>query len=183
MINLFAEWRSEIRSGVAVSKIEAGAVVLGNGERMPSDLIAVVGPLRGPSIAMPPGMTDLAGFVTVDAYLRSPSEPSIFAAGDVATMPGPTWPKTWAFSVRQASAVATNVVATLDGRPLSAMNPSIAKTLSRISLPDLGGRAFLIIDKRPILLGKLPRRIRLGIDRKHFRTYSPGDTRWREIPR
>jgi NADH dehydrogenase FAD-containing subunit len=179
---LFSKWHAEVRTGTRVSAIEAKAVRFENGEALSSDVIAVVGPIRGPSTELTSGMTDARGFVIVDAYLRSSADPCIFAAGDAATLPGELWPKSWAFSLRLAEVAAANTVATLQNRPLSPLDPAVARKLRMLSLPDLGGRAFLIINKHPILLGRLSRRIRLAIDRKHFRTNSPGERRRYQLP-
>jgi NADH dehydrogenase len=68
---------------------DAGTVRLGSGERVGSDLTlwAVIGSV--PDLAARSGLeVDDRGRVIVDEYLRSVSDPRIFAVGDCAAVPG-----------------------------------------------------------------------------------------------
>ena len=66
--------------------------------------------------------TDMAGFIRVDANLRSVSHPQVFAAGDVAALQDPR-PKSGVFAVRAGAALADNVVAACRGRALREWRP------------------------------------------------------------
>lgn len=65
---------------------------------------------------------DDAGFIRVDAMLRSVSHPDVFASGDCAGLPVPV-PKAGVFAVRMGAVLAHNLQAALDGRPLKAYRP------------------------------------------------------------
>ena len=66
---------------------------------------------------------DDRGFVQVDQYLRSRTNPNIFAAGDCITfMPNPL-PKAGVHAVRQGSVLAKNIAACLEGGPLQPYKP------------------------------------------------------------
>jgi selenide,water dikinase len=66
---------------------------------------------------------DDAGFVSIDATLRSTSHPSVFAAGDVASMAGFPRPKSGVYAVRQGPPLARNLAAALDDAPLARFVP------------------------------------------------------------
>ena len=65
---------------------------------------------------------DNAGFIRVDAMLRSVSHPNVFAAGDCAGLPTPV-PKAGVFAVRMGHVLAYNLHAALHGLPLKAYRP------------------------------------------------------------
>lgn len=69
---------------------------------------------------------DDAGFIRVDATLRSVSHPEVFAGGDCAGLPEPA-PKAGVFAVRMGPVLAHNLRAALDGRPLKAYRPQRRK--------------------------------------------------------
>lgn len=65
---------------------------------------------------------DDAGFIRVDAMLRSVSHPGVFAAGDCAGLPKPV-PKAGVFAVRMGPVLAHNLQAALHGLPLKPYRP------------------------------------------------------------
>jgi pyridine nucleotide-disulfide oxidoreductase family protein len=65
---------------------------------------------------------DDAGFIRVDAMLRSVSHPEVFAGGDCAGLPEPV-PKAGVFAVRMGPVLAHNLRAALHGLPLKAYRP------------------------------------------------------------
>jgi len=75
------------------------------------------------------------GSIQVTDQLRSTSHPSVFAAGDCATIAGLELPKSGVYAVRQGPLLANNLLAALDERPLECYqhNP---QALHLISLGD-----------------------------------------------
>jgi len=57
------------------------------------------------------------------------------------------------------------------------------RRLTKFSLPDVGGVAYLVWNQRLLSAGRAARRIRTTFDRKHFAAYLPAaDTRWKRMP-
>jgi pyridine nucleotide-disulfide oxidoreductase family protein len=77
---------------------------------------------------------DAAGFVAVDAALRSVSHPSVFAVGDGAGFTPPL-PKAGVYAVRMGPLLARNLRAALAGRPLQPYRPQRA-ALALLALGD-----------------------------------------------
>ncbi|MGH3328966.1 MAG: NAD(P)/FAD-dependent oxidoreductase [Streptomycetales bacterium] len=182
---LFQSWDAQLHSDVGVASIQAGQVVLADGATVPAEVIAVVGPLSGPHLPFSSAeLSDDHGFVPVDAYLRSPVDAAVYAAGDAAvpqdTMP---WRKSWQLSIRQADAVAAAIIADSSGRTARPFNPAIGRRMSRISLPDLGGKPVLVYNGKLLASGRWLRRARARMDHAHFSGYLPGDDRVKGLPK
>jgi pyridine nucleotide-disulfide oxidoreductase family protein len=76
-------------------------------------------PLRRGALAV-----DAAGFVRIDATLRSLSHPQVFAAGDCASFEGGGLPKAGVFAVRMGPVLAANLRAAIEGAaPLRVYRP------------------------------------------------------------
>jgi NADH:ubiquinone reductase (H+-translocating) len=77
----------EVRTGVRVTEVLPGAVVLDDGEQLPSDTTLWTTGVRVAPLAAEAGIaTDDTGRVLVDATLRSVSHPEIYAIGDAAAI-------------------------------------------------------------------------------------------------
>jgi NADH dehydrogenase FAD-containing subunit len=175
------EWGAEVVLGTAVASIDADAVTLADGRRLPSTVTALVGALTGPDIQTPE-VTDDRGFFPVNSGLQSIHEPTVFAAGDaVAHGPHPVR-KNWQRAVQQAYVAAENVARSLSGEPLASYRDARDRRLSRFSLPDVGGAAYLVWNQRLITAGRAARRLRVRFDRAHFDAYVPAEQRWKRMP-
>ena len=75
---------------------------------------------------------DARGFVRVNAALQSLSHPTVFAAGDVASIKGHPLPKSGVYAVRQGPPLAENLRRALTAQPLIAYSPQ-SSTLALIS--------------------------------------------------
>lgn len=173
-------WGAELVLGASVRAIAADHVALSDGRILSSTLTAVVGALRGPQIRTS-NLTDEHGFFVVEPTLRSSYHPSVFVAGDaIQGLAGLR--KNWQLSVRQATLAADNALRSLDNGQLTALETGRDRRMAAFSLPDVGGAAFLVFNRRLLSTGKAARRLRIGFDRKHFAAYLPDDARWRRMP-
>lgn len=113
-----------LREGQAAVAVEAGAVLLADGTRLPSDF--TLGAARATAQEWP-GASGLAvepgGFVRVLPSLQTETDPLIFATGDMAHMTASPRPKAGVFAVRQAPVLFHNLRAALAGRPLRPYRP------------------------------------------------------------
>jgi len=109
----------------AVERIEPAAreLVLGDGERIPFDLLLGVPPHRAPAPVRESALAGESGFVPVDRATLETSVEGVFAIGDVASIPlagGRFLPKAGVFAHGQAEVVAKRIAAELRGRTPSA---------------------------------------------------------------
>lgn len=78
----------ETRAGVTVTAVEAGAVTLSDGSRLPARTAVWTAGVRAAEPArLVPGRHDGAGRLEVDAFLQVTGVPGVWAAGDAATAP------------------------------------------------------------------------------------------------
>jgi len=121
------------------------SVLLADGGELKSDaaLVAIgAAAARWPRAA---GLqTDAHGFIEVDATLRSPSHPFLFAAGDCASMVGQRQPKSGVEAVRAGPPLAANLRLALAGGRLRRYRPrqralSLLATGNRHAIASWGG--------------------------------------------
>jgi selenide,water dikinase len=99
-----------------VQRVEDGCVVCASGSSFDYDELVWVTEAGGAPWLAETGLAlDQAGFVVVDATLRSVTDKRIFAAGDVATSRDHPRPKAGVFAVRQGPKLADNLRLALDG--------------------------------------------------------------------
>ncbi|MDI5891253.1 selenide, water dikinase SelD [Halomonas rhizosphaerae] len=126
----------EVHTATEVVDVEAGRLQAADGTWHPADEIVWVTNaggaawLRGTRLAL-----DDDGFIEVDDTLRSPSDPRIFAAGDIARQVNHPREKAGVFAVRQGRPLADNLRAAVTGRPLAPYRPQ-ARWLALISTGD-----------------------------------------------
>jgi NADH dehydrogenase FAD-containing subunit len=179
--NQLESWGAETVLGVSVQSIGPDHIALADGRTLPSAVTAVVGPLRGPDLQTR-GLADERGFFAVAPTLQSAKEPAVFVAGDAVARGAGGLRRSWQLAVRQAHVAAENAVRSLAGEPLVSFDARRDRRISKFYLPDVGGTAFLVWNRRLLSSGPAARRIRIGFDRKHFEAYLPADPRWRRIP-
>jgi selenide, water dikinase len=141
-----------------------------NGEEFASDVVVWVTVATAPAWLAASGLAvDGDGFIQVDQYLRSPSHPNIFAAGDIASMMAQPRPKAGVFAVRQGGPLYHNLCRSLQGRSLKPFRPQ-TQYLSLIGTGD--GSAVASrgpwFARSPILW-----RWKQRIDRQFMQQFSP----------
>jgi NADH dehydrogenase len=109
----------ELVLGTGVQRIEAGAVVLADGRRIEAGTIVWAAGVRANPLAATSGLeTARGGRVIVDAHLRVPSHPDVFAIGDVAASPdadGMPLPQVAQVAIQGGRHVAAEIRAEIDG--------------------------------------------------------------------
>ncbi len=124
-LKLMRHRRVDVRLGVSVSRVTATQVTLTDGTTLDcSTVVWCAGVTANPLIATL-GLPTTKGRLNVDAYLRVPGQPRIYALGDAAAVPDltgkrdnsgrhPMCPPTAQHAMRQATAAARNLLADLD---------------------------------------------------------------------
>ena len=105
--------RVERLNGFPVAEVTAESVMAEDGREDEYDLLMLVPPFEGASALAGTGLTDGEGFVRVDHTMRALGAERLYAAGDAVYFSGP---KMGHMAVRQASVVADNLVAEIEGR-------------------------------------------------------------------
>ena len=110
-------------TGRRVLAVEATAVLLDDGERLPQALCAwVTGAAAPPWLAASGLPADEAGFVRVDERLQVLGHPELFAVGDCASLPAPV-PKAGVYAVREGAVLVENLRRWAEGQPLRPYTP------------------------------------------------------------
>jgi NADH dehydrogenase len=111
---------ADIRTGAPVRSIEPGRVHLANEQIDAGTIVLAAGIVPSAVAAAIDVEHDGRGRLTVDAAMRSVSDPAVWALGDCASIPAPDgrpYPALAQHAIREARHVARNVRAAIDGRP------------------------------------------------------------------
>jgi selenide,water dikinase len=129
----------DVRNGVRALAFSNELLRLADGADIPADEVLWATGVRGPSFLAASGLAcDAASCVRVDACLRSLSHPTIFAAGDCATVDGAARPKAGVWAVRAGAPLAENLRRAAAGVALKPWRPQA----SALAILGLGhGRA------------------------------------------
>jgi len=136
-----------VRRGL-VTRVLPGEIRCATGEPVPADVVVWATGASAPAWIRQSGLQcDERGFVAVNDYLQSASHPSVFAAGDVATMVRRPLPKAGVFAVRQGPVLAGNLRRFLAGHALQPYRPqrhflSLISTGGRHAVASYGGLAW-----------------------------------------
>jgi NADH dehydrogenase len=110
---------ADIRVNTPVRAIEPGKVHLAAETIEADTIVLAAGIVPSPVISSLSVEKDRHGHMIVDATMRCPSRPEVWALGDCASIPGPDgkpYPNLAQHALREAKVLASNVLATLDGR-------------------------------------------------------------------
>ncbi len=125
--------------------IEADAVRLASGARLPCDLAVVAIGTSAPRWLRSSGLAlDPDGYLATGPTLQSVSDARVFAAGDVATRLDAPRPRSGVYAVRAGPPLARNLRAALEGRALETYMPqknalSLLSCGSRTAIASWGG--------------------------------------------
>lgn len=118
-----------------ISEITNQGVRLGDGTTIEASLILGAAGARPQDWLKETGLDLTSGFLTVDTYLRSVSDPDIFAVGDCAHMAHAPRAKAGVYAVRQAPFLLDNLRAALGAGRMRAYHPQ-RDYLKLVSLGD-----------------------------------------------
>ncbi|MGH2680079.1 MAG: NAD(P)/FAD-dependent oxidoreductase [Actinomycetota bacterium] len=115
--------RIEVKLGTKLVSAERTAITLSDGETFPAETLVWTAGVKPSPLARDSGLpVDGVGRLVVDRFLRVEGIEDVWAAGDAAAVPDETTgglsPPTAQHGLRQGKRVATNIEATLAGRPL-----------------------------------------------------------------
>lgn len=105
--------------GHQVAKVEAGQLYFADGQTAPFDLLLYVPPHRAPAVVRQAGLTAESGWIAVDRATLETKFPSVYAIGDVTSIPlkmGKPLPKAGVFAHGQAEVVARNIARAWTGK-------------------------------------------------------------------
>lgn len=131
-----------------VTDVQAGALHARGGQVINADEIIWVTQAGGAAWLKGTGLgLDDGGFIQVNAYLQSVSDPRIFAAGDIVAIVGYPLEKAGVFAVRQARPLADNLQRSLAGQALQPYRPqrkwlALVSTGNRYAVASRGAIGF-----------------------------------------
>ena len=158
-----------IRCGAAVERVEADAVRLAGGDRLPADAVVwVAGAAAVPIFAGSGIETDERGFARIGPTLQCIGRADVFAVGDCAAWTaGPGLAKAGVYAVRQGPILAHNLMARARGERLRVYRPQ-RDFLSLLNLGDghaIGIKWALSAEGRPVFA------LKDWIDRRFVRRF------------
>jgi NADH dehydrogenase len=111
----------QFRLGARLVDVQPGLVILSEGQIIAETLIWTAGTAPSPLLKTLAFEKNKRGAVVVDSFLAVPSYPGVWALGDCAAVndakSGNPCPPTAQFALREAQSIATNIHATLSGKP------------------------------------------------------------------
>ena len=114
----------ELHLNCQITRVEAGRLIDAQGQAFETDETVWVTQAGGAAWLEGTGLAlNEQGFIRVNDYLQTISDPAIFAAGDIASQDGRPREKAGVFAVRQGRPLADNLRASLLDRSLSAYRP------------------------------------------------------------
>ena len=123
----------EAHADSQVTEVGPGFLRLKSGLEFATDAVFWATGVAAPAWIRQSGFaTDDHGFMLTNDLLQSPSHPNVFGAGDCVNELGHPLPKAGVFAVRAGPVLGANLMAALDGRPLTPHVPK-ARHLALIS--------------------------------------------------
>jgi selenide,water dikinase len=123
-MQLLRERDVQVHTGQAVTQVWAGCLQTASGQVFDADEVIWVTQAAGAPWLRETGLTlDEGGFVAVNPFLQSISDERVFAAGDIASLPGQAIEKAGVFAVRQGMPLMNNLRRSLLGQALVPYRP------------------------------------------------------------
>ena len=160
-----------VLTGRAVAAIEADAVALADGARVPSALTVWTAGAAAPPLVRASALpADAGGYLRVDATLRAVDGRPVWGAGDCVALDGAPWvPKAGVYAVREGPVLAHNLRAALAGARPRRYAP---QRRYLVALDTADGRAFLRRGGVPLgVHARWALRLKRAIDEGFVRRY------------
>ena len=131
-----------------VSEVAAGQLTSGQGDVLAADEIVWVTQAGGAAWLQGTGLAlDAQGFIAVNDYLQTVTDPRIFAAGDIASIVDRPLEKAGVFAVRMGPPLAENLRRSVLGQALRAYRPqrrwlALISTGDKHAIASRGGLGF-----------------------------------------
>jgi sulfide:quinone oxidoreductase len=111
----------DTRYKVKLTEIRANEAIFEDGSTIPFDLLFSVPPHKCPRSVVEAGLTDQTGWIPVDPETMKTSHDSVYAVGDVASVPTPSGyvpflPKAGVFAHKQAEVISHNISVEIKGK-------------------------------------------------------------------
>jgi selenide, water dikinase len=120
---LLAQRGVQVHLSAPVTELHPGGLMAG-GQMLQADTVLWVTQASGPAWLQDTGLAlDAQGCIKVNDHLQSVSDERVFAAGDVASLPGHALEKAGVFAVRMGRPLADNLRAAVRGQPLQTWRP------------------------------------------------------------
>ncbi len=163
------ERRVQVLAGDAVVEVSPGRLTSAQGTEYALDeILWVTAAGAAPWLAGSGLCLDAQGFIAVSDALQSVSHPTVFAAGDIASVQNHPRPKSGVFAVRQGRPLADNLRRALQGESVRPFRPQ----RRFLSLITTGDRYAVASRGNWALEGRLTWRLKDWIDRRFIRKYS-----------
>ena len=137
-----------------VTKVESGKLITSKGQTLDADEIIWVTRAGGAAWLQQTSLDlDKEGFIKVTDTLQSPTDPLIFAAGDIASMQNYRLEKAGVFAVRMAKPLTENLRRAVAGTALLPYSPQTS-WLALISTGDkyaVASRGWLGLDRKSVV--------------------------------
>ncbi|QBY00851.1 selenide, water dikinase SelD [Rhodophyticola sp. CCM32] len=167
LIATLAESGIPLIENIDVAKVTRDALHLSDGTTLPSHFTIGTAGARPHGWVADLGLETEDGYITVDAQLRSLTDPAIYAVGDCAHMGFAPRPKAGVFAVRAAPVLTHNLRAALTGGTSQAFKPQ----KDYLKLVSLGGKSALAEKQGIALSGPLMWRWKDRIDRSFMNRF------------
>lgn len=123
LLDALRHWGVTRHEGMAPAAVQPDAVVLEDGRRIGSDLTIGTAAARPQPWLAETGLEVHDGFIVTDRYLRSVSDPAVYAVGDCAHFAPDPRPKAGVYAVRAAPVLGHNLRADLTGAQRRTFRP------------------------------------------------------------
>lgn len=165
----FAARGITVHEGGYAKAAEPGLVVLDSGARHEADVIFLALGVRPPSLFADSGLpVGPDGGLAVNRFLQCTEHPEIFGGGDCIHFQERPLDKVGVYAVRQHPVLVHNLVAQLEGRPLTAFDPGGAYLL----VFNLGGGRGIFVKWGLVFGGKPAFLVKDFIDRRFMRRFA-----------